>query len=137
MEIITCKSCGKLFNFISGQRVCPACTKKLEDKFIEVKKYVRENPHVDISELSEAMEVSVAQINRWVREERLAFSDDSPVGIPCESCGAIIKTGRFCDSCKSQLATGLRNAAGLDRKKEPEVRKRQATTNKMRFLDNQ
>lgn len=137
MEIITCKSCGKLFNFISGQRVCPACTKKLEDKFVEVKKYVRENPHVDISELSETMEVSVSQINRWVREERLAFSDDSPIGIPCESCGTIIKTGRFCDSCKSQLATGLRNAAGLDRKKEPAARKRQTTTNKMRFLDNQ
>lgn len=137
MEIITCKSCGRLFNYISGHRVCPACTKKLEDKFVEVKKYVRENPHVDISELSETMEVSVAQINRWVREERLAFSDDSPIGIPCESCGTIIKTGRFCDSCKSQLASGFRNAAGLDRKKEPEARKRQSTTNKMRFLDNQ
>ena len=112
MEIVSCKECGKLFNFIRGQRVCPACSRKLEDKFMEVKKYVREHPNVDVKELSEEMDVSVRQINRWVREERLVFSDDSPVGLPCESCGVTIKTGRFCDKCKAELATGFRHAAG-------------------------
>jgi len=136
MEIITCKGCGKLFNYIRGQRVCPACTKRLEDKFLEVKKYVRENPHVGIRELSEAMEVSVGQINRWVREERLVFSDDSPVGLPCESCGATIKTGRFCEKCKASLSSGLRHAAGLDQEKEPELKKRKSADSRMRFLDN-
>ena len=53
MEIVSCKECGKLFNFIRGQRVCPACSRKLEDKFMEVKKYVREHPNVDVKELSE------------------------------------------------------------------------------------
>ncbi len=41
MEVITCKGCGKLFNYIQGQRICPSCQKKVEDKFVEVKKYVR------------------------------------------------------------------------------------------------
>ena len=116
MEIVSCKECGKLFNFIRGQRVCPACSRKLEDKFMEVKKYVREHPNVDVKELSEEMDVSIRQINRWVREERLVFSDDSPVGLPCESCGVTIKTGRFCDKCKAELATGFRHAAGQDKK---------------------
>lgn len=136
MEVVTCKSCGRLFNHISGPRVCPGCAKKLEEKFVEVKKYVRENPNVGIHELSKEMEVSVNQINRWVREERLVFSDDSPVGLPCEGCGATIKTGRFCNNCKSQLSTGLRQAAGLDARKETAKKPRQATNNKMRFLDN-
>lgn len=136
MEVISCKSCGRLFNYMHGQRICQTCAKKLEDKFVEVKKFVRENPHVDIRELSQAMEVSVGQINRWVREERLVFSDDSPIGIPCESCGTTIKTGRYCDKCKSELASGLRHAAGLDVKKEPELRKPRATSERMRFLDN-
>lgn len=136
MEIIACKSCGKLFNFIRGQKLCPNCAKKLEDKFFEVKKYVRENPNVDIRELSEAMDVSVSQINRWVREERLVFSDDSPIGIPCESCGTTIKTGRFCASCKNNLQNDLRDAAGLNRKREPERKVRRADSNRMRFLDN-
>ena len=107
MEIVSCKECGKLFNFIRGRRVCPACSRKLEDKFMEVKKYVREHPNVDVKELSEEMDVSVRQINRRVREERLVFSDDSPVGLPCESCGVTIKTGRFCDKCKAELANGF------------------------------
>lgn len=136
MEVITCKNCGRLFNHISGPRVCPGCNKKLEEKFLEVKKYVRENPNVGIRELSQEMEVSVNQINRWVREERLIFSEDSPVGLPCESCGATIKTGRFCENCKSQLSAGLRQAAGLNEKKEPQKKMRESTNNRMRFLDN-
>ena len=132
MEIVSCKECGKLFNFIRGQRVCPACSRKLEDKFMEVKKYVREHPNVDVKELSEEMDVSIRQINRWVREERLVFSDDSPVGLPCESCGVTIKTGRFCDKCKVTMQNTLSSA--LDKPKEPEIKKRERDGNKMRFL---
>ena len=132
MEIVSCKECGKLFNFIRGQRICPACSRKLEDKFMEVKKYVREHPNVDVKELSEEMDVSVRQINRWVREERLVFSDDSPVGLPCESCGVTIKTGRFCDKCKVTMQNTLSSA--LDKPKEPEIKKRERDGNKMRFL---
>ena len=62
MEIITCKGCGKLFNYIQGQRICPSCQKRIEDKFIEVKKYVRENPNADIQVISADMDVSVRQI---------------------------------------------------------------------------
>lgn len=136
MEIVACKSCGRLFNYIRGQQICQSCSKKLEDKFVEVKKFVRENPNIDIRELSQTMEVSVAQINRWVREERLVFSDESPIGIPCECCGTTIKTGRFCSKCKNELENGLREAAGLNRKREPERKVRRADSNKMRFLDN-
>lgn len=137
MEIVACKGCGKLFNYLQGERICPACKNKLEDKFLEVKKFVRENPNIDIAELSEAMDVTVRQINRWVREERLVFSDDSPIGLPCEGCGTTIKTGRFCDKCKTELAIGFRHAAGADHKKETEQPKRKAVSdNRMRFLDN-
>ena len=135
MEIVACKSCGKLFNFLAGERICPACKTKLEDKFVEVKKYVRENPNIDIAELSEAMDVTVRQINRWVREERLVFSEDSPIGLPCESCGITIKTGRFCDKCKTELAIGFRHAADADKKEPEKLVRKTATNNKMRFLD--
>ena len=133
MEVVTCRSCGKLFNYIRGAHVCPACQKKLEEKFLEVKKFVRENPDVDIKTLSEEKDVSVAQIKRWVREERLIFSEDSPVGLPCESCGATIKTGRLCDKCKKNLMGGLRDAASVPKVERPQ--RKRATDNKMRFLD--
>ena len=136
MEVVTCKSCGRLFNYIRGERICPTCQKKLDDKFMEVKKYVREHPVVEIHVLSKEMDVSVAQIKRWVREERLVFSDDSPVGIPCESCGATIKTGKYCEMCKAKLTNELRSAAGLSEQKKRERAIRKSSESKMRFLDN-
>ena len=95
MDVTTCSRCGKLFNHISGPRICPVCLKEFDDKFPEVKKYVYEHPHTGIAELSEAMNIPAKQIKRWIREERLSFADDSPVGIECEGCGTMIKTGRY------------------------------------------
>lgn len=134
MEVVTCKGCGRLFNHIRGERLCPACQKKMDDLFMEVKKYVREHPDVEIHTLSKEMDVSVAQIKRWVREERLVFSKDSPVGIPCENCGRTIKTGRYCEMCKTKLTNEFRQAAGMSEQKKREIRK--SSESKMRFLDN-
>ncbi len=132
MEIISCKSCGRLFNYVQGDRVCPACIKKMDEKFAEVKKYVRDNPKVDINVLSSEMDVSIRQIKRWIREERLCFTDESPIGLNCENCGTIIKTGRFCRACKDQMTTRLQGAAGV---KQPAAQpKKSASENKMRFL---
>lgn len=135
MEVITCKSCGKLFNYIHGDRICPACVKKLDEKFKEVKKYVYDHPKVEINELSTEMDVSIRQIKRWIREERLCFSEDSPIGIECEGCGTTIKTGRFCKQCKDKLANGLKDAAGLNRPVSVSPVKKVSSESKMRFLD--
>jgi len=135
MEIVACMGCGKLFNHISGIRVCQACQRKLDEKFMEVKKYVREHPDIDVKTLSEEMEVSVNQIHRWVRQERLVFSDDSPIGLPCESCGVTIKSGRYCEPCKAKMTEGFRDAAGLNKKAASASPRRGSAESKMRFLD--
>ncbi|MCI9419741.1 MAG: flagellar protein [Eubacterium sp.] len=133
MEIISCKNCGRLFNYVQGDRVCPACVKKMDEKFAEVKKYVRDNPKVDINVLSSEMDVSIRQIKRWIREERLCFTDESPIGLNCENCGAVIKTGRYCRSCKDQMTTRLQGAAGV-KESAPRQQKKASSDNKMRFL---
>ena len=134
MEILACSHCGKLFNYIRGDRLGPACQKAMNDHFVEVKKYVREHPNVDITTLSQEMKVSVRQIHRWIREERLVFSDDSPIGLPCECCGVTIKTGRYCDACRNQMAAGLKKAAGIQDKPVATTPSRlRSTEEKMRF----
>lgn len=133
MEVRNCKGCGRLFNYMGGVPLCAACMKLLEEKFQDTKTYIRENPQASIQQVSEECEVSIQQIKRWIREERLAFSDESQVGIECESCGAMIRTGRFCENCKSRMANQLGN---LYEKPKPEPPKKQSKDKeKMRFLD--
>lgn len=133
MEVRTCKGCKRLFNYIGGQPLCPKCLSDLEDKFQEVKKYVEDNPAASLSKVAEDNEISPNQIKQWIREERLSFSKESIVGIECESCGKLIKTGRFCDECKLKLHNDF---GSVTKKEESVVQKKQREAARMRFLDN-
>ena len=133
MDVRTCKSCKRLFNYLSGPVVCPSCVEKLEEKFKEVKDFIRETPHSSLKEVSEAKEVSVKQLKNWVREERLRFADDSPVGIECMNCGAMIKYGKYCEACKGKMINNLSHAVEEEPVRRPEPKK--SDGNRMRFLD--
>lgn len=133
MDIRNCKNCGKMFNYI-GKPFCPACEKILEDKFVQVKEYIREHRDASINQVAEENDVSIAQIKRWVRQERLSFSSESAVGIECESCGTMIRTGRFCEACKNKLGNNLASALNKPAP-EPVVEKKKEGA-RMRFLDN-
>ena len=138
MDVRNCKSCGKLYNYISGQPpLCNTCLKLLEEKFAVVKEYIYNHPGAGMQEVAEENDVSTMQIQKWIREERLAFSEDSVVGIECENCGTMIKTGRFCKACKDKL---VNNLGSLYKEEEPQPKKFSLKDNqnpKMRFLDNQ
>ena len=110
MDVKNCKDCGRLFNYIGGIRLCAACKKKLDDKFVEVKEYIRNNKGATMPMVAEACEVSQKQITQWVREERLEFSEESTVTLQCEQCGGPIRTGRFCNMCKSEITRNLQSA---------------------------
>ncbi len=134
MEVRNCKKCGRMFNFVSGAPICPACKETMETKFQEVKEYVSEHKTASIVQISEDCEVEVNQIKRWVREERLEFAQDSPIGIPCENCGTTIRCGRFCEKCKNEMVNRLGEA--IPKPKQVELPKKKERENpKMRFLD--
>lgn len=136
MEVKNCRQCGRLYNYMGGGYLfCPACMDELDKKFAEVKQYIQDNPRATMTQISDDMDVSINQIERWVREERLTFADDSPIGIECESCGVTIKSGRYCPTCKDQLQKGLGN---MYREEKPQIDRnklRRDSTNRMRFLD--
>ena len=133
MDVRNCRTCGKLFNYMGGTPLCNNCQKKLEEKFQEVKDYLRTNPHSGITKVAEEMDVSVKQIKQWIREERLSLSEAGADGIVCEQCGAPIATGRFCEKCKAAMANTF--AGAINRPKMPEPKKTEADNkNRMRFL---
>lgn len=133
MDVRNCRVCKKLFNYLQGPIICPSCQEEMEKKFAQVKNYVWDNKNATIEMIAEANDVPIKQIQQWIREERLQFGEDAIGGIPCEKCGKMIKSGRFCDDCKG----GMMNALDSVKKKEvkPVVKKRERDGNKMRFLD--
>ena len=133
MDVRNCRTCGRLFNYLGGPNICPSCREEMETKFQNVKEYIRNNPRASMQEISDENEVSTNQLRQWIREERLQFTDDSPIGIDCEICGATIKTGKYCDACKNNTANAL--AKSIEKEQLPEPPKpKQKRENAMRFL---
>ena len=134
MNVRNCRKCGKLFNYVTGVPICPACKDALEKKFQEVKKYVQDNKGVTIHDVVENCEVDAAQVRQWVREERLEFSGEGATGIVCEKCGAAITTGRFCQKCKNEMTANLNTVLPKKQAVEHDRKKDARDSAKMRFL---
>ncbi len=136
MNVKNCKKCGRIYNYVVGVNLCPSCREGLETKFQEVKSYIQEHRGAGIQELSETCDVEVGQIQQWIREERLVFSEDSPISIGCETCGTMIKTGRFCQKCKNELTNNLNGAMRKPvADTQPQTNKEEKAAPRMRFLD--
>ena len=73
MNVTNCRSCGRLFNVIDGERLCPECQKKLDERFKDAKEYLNDHPDASVEELSKELKIPVKQIIRWIREEDLCF----------------------------------------------------------------
>ena len=107
MEVRNCRSCGRLFNYMGERRFVRRVRKSFEEKFQEVKAFLEENPNSSVETVAEELDVSVKQIRQWIREERLSLSVAGADGIVCETCGKPIRTGRFCEKCKNNMANAL------------------------------
>lgn len=136
MNIRNCRVCGRIFNYMSGAPVCQVCRENLEAKFQEVKEYIREHRGVGISEVAEACDVDPAQIRQWLKDDRLEVTEDSAIFLNCESCGAPIRSGKFCERCKNNMTKGFDNVLKASRP-EPEPKPQKSGNDdgaRMRFL---
>lgn len=115
--------------------MCQRCREEMEAKFQVVKEYIRSNPGVGIPEVSEACDVPVSQIQRWLREERLEVTENSPIYLTCESCGGLIRSGKYCDKCKTQMTMGFKSILDSQKPAAPEPKHQDFKDNaKMRYL---
>ena len=53
MNVRNCKSCGRLFNYVTGVPLCMSCRDEREQKFQEVKKFVQDCKTAGINEIVE------------------------------------------------------------------------------------
>lgn len=134
MGVKNCRKCGRIFNHVMGPAYCVKCREDMEEKFQEVKRFIRENPGVGVAEVSDACDVESSQIYQWLREERLQLAEDSMITLSCESCFRPIKSGRYCENCKRELASGLKQAIAKPKAPEPVKKPVKDGSSRMRFL---
>ncbi len=134
MNVRNCKVCGRIFNYMMGPVVCPACKENAEAKFQEVKEYIREHKGASIPEVADACDVDAKQIRQWLRDERLEVTEDSALYLTCESCGAAIRSGRFCEKCKGNMTRDFNDLMGEAKPKATVAQKKKEDGAKMRFL---
>ena len=134
MNVKNCRKCRRIFNYVMGPILCQNCREEEEAKFQTVKKYVQENVRCGMREVAEACDVSLNQIQQWLREERLELAEDSGIMLACESCGGLIRSGRYCDKCKSNLVNGFNSVLQGRKPAESSTTTRRSGDARMRFL---
>lgn len=100
-QLGNCPKCGKLFLRITV--LCAACYQKQEEDYLKAADYLRDHSGGTIQELSDATEVSIAQIRQFILAERILVSQFPNLSYPCETCGSMIRTGKTCSNCMDTL----------------------------------
>ena len=132
MNVKNCRRCKRLFNYIAGQQICPACKEELEQIFQKVKEFVREHADASVRNVAKEFQISEEQVHQWIKEERLIFSEPSIAGIRCEICGEPIATGKYCEKCRANTINSLNSLLPKEPQKTVKKEKERA---RMRFLD--
>ena len=58
MDVKNCRRCKRLFNYLAGPQICPACREEIEAEFQKVKKYLFDNRNATIAQVAEECEVA-------------------------------------------------------------------------------
>ncbi|MED4600705.1 flagellar protein [Paenibacillus validus] len=117
LNVANCYRCGKIY-VKNMHGLCPNCIKDIESQYEKCLKYLREYRTCTIHELSEATEVPVKQITKFIREGRISIKNNPNMSYSCEVCGTAIKDHTICDSCRTRLAKDASNMMEDDQRKK-------------------
>ena len=108
-----CARCRRLFEIMGLEDVCPVCAPLDQMEFQKIKDYLMEHQGASSSEVMQETGVSIRQIKRYLKEERLEIVGENKGFLKCELCAKPIRSGRFCDDCFVE-GTTLRRKGLLD-----------------------
>lgn len=70
-ELKQCKECNGTFIYTTNDQQCLSCSQKNELEFQRIKAYLRQYPRSSISIISTQLDISIANIQRYIDEYRL------------------------------------------------------------------
>jgi hypothetical protein len=102
MELAKCARCGKLYNRVK-LTVCPPCELEEEKEILTVQVYMRDHTGESLEDVSNALNIYLEDIERWIAEKRLTVVNIEGTTLKCIICGVSIVTGRVCIRCSERL----------------------------------
>lgn len=99
---ITCEYCkGRLKQISRGTYTCVDCGRKAYDSYQKVRNYLNSEGPRSVTQIMRATGVPRATIEYFLRDERLEIPMGDSARIICRGCGTLIRTGVYCDKCKT------------------------------------
>ncbi len=100
---LECDYCGSklLENITMGTYRCHECGKDSYDDFQTIRNYLAIVGTASAAVIERNTGVPKRIIKYFFQDEYLEIPKSSTVRVPCERCGAPIRTGVLCDACKS------------------------------------
>ncbi|MDE5966415.1 MAG: TIR domain-containing protein [Lachnospiraceae bacterium] len=116
---LACQYCGckELRNVSMGTFRCVRCGRDNFDDYQTVRNYLERVGASSAQEIERDTGVPRRIIEYFFRDEYLEIPLNSQVRVPCERCGAPIRTGTLCDKCKEEAkkAAGAKSSSGAYR----------------------
>ena len=81
-----------------------------EEMMLKISSFVRDNPHSTIKEIVEGVEGAKERLIRRMIKEGRFVQDGIDIEYPCEKCGTMIHSGRFCAKCDEKLKKDVMKA---------------------------
>ncbi len=131
---IRCQLChGKMDYKGRGQYVCVSCGNRDFDDYGRVRNFLEEYGVAPSSIISDVTGVSEQKIDEMLKDGRIQIAKGSKPYLKCETCGAPIRYGRFCQRCIIHVVGGISSAFDADKIKRSN---RGLNTGKMYFKHN-
>jgi len=111
MDLSNCPECGEIYIKSKFRDVCEKCWREEEAAYDTVYKYMRkrENRAATMLQVVEATGVTEAQILKFIKSGKLQITQFPNLGYPCDKCGKIIRSGKLCEGCASEILDDLKN----------------------------
>ena len=97
-----CIRCGKVFNAEAAEELCSGCNIEDSKDLKKVTDYLRGHPMASMMEVTQKTGVAQQLLSRFVKKGSLKMRKQ-PESFKCRLCGADIKMGTLCESCRGKI----------------------------------
>ena len=102
LNVDNCKRCGNIFQKYFSE-FCPECYAFIRSELERSNTYLKNNRNVSLHELSEAVEVPINKLIKYINEGKLYSLDHPNLKYNCYFCEHQIHRGYLCKECALQF----------------------------------